>query len=122
MKDLLVSLIALVILGVLFVGFIYVTGSVRLDYGEGSHMIQPTAIDKTMYGHYKVYYRTSAYTQNSQEDYYFIDKDRSDLAEQMQKYIKNKDTVMVYYEKFVGWKGFTAPDSSPIIKIEIVEE
>ena len=29
---------------------------------------------------------------------------------------------MVYYDKWVGFKGITAPDTSPITKIEILEE
>ena len=39
----------------------------------------------------------------------------------MKDYIKTNKEVIVYYDKYVGWKGFTAPSESPITKIEIVE-
>ena len=40
----------------------------------------------------------------------------------MQECIKNGDTIMVYYDKWIGFKGVTAPSTSPITKIEILEE
>ena len=49
-------------------------GNLCLDFAAGSHRITPTAIDTDMFGNYKVYYKTSAYTQNSQEDFYYIQK------------------------------------------------
>ena len=102
----------------LFVGLF----SLRLDFASGQHRITPTSIDTDIWGNYKVYFKTSEYTQNANEDYYYIDKDNIELKEQMEECIKNEDTVMVYYDKWVGFKGITAPDTSPITKIEILEE
>ena len=102
----------------LFIGLF----SLRLDFASGQHRITPTSIDTDMWGNYKVYFKTSEYTQNSQEDYYYIDKNNTELKEQMEECIKNEDTVMVYYNKWIGFKGITAPATSPIIKIEVLEE
>lgn len=97
-------------------------GNLCLDFASGNHRITPTAVDTDMWGNYKVYYRTSQYTQNSQEDYYYIDKDDTELAEQMKEYVKQGKEVVVYYDKYVGFKGISAPCTSPIIKIELIEE
>lgn len=102
----------------LFVGLF----SLRLDFASGQHRITPTSIDTDIWGNYKVYFKTSEYTQNLNEDYYYIDKDNTELKEQMEECIKNGDTVMVYYDKWVGFKGITAPDTSPITRIEVLEE
>lgn len=99
---------------------IALVGNLCLDFASGSHRITPTAVDSDMWGNYKVYYRTSQYTQNSQEDYYYIDRDNSELAEQMKKYVSEGVEVIVYYDKYIGFKGFMNPSSSPIVKIEIV--
>lgn len=107
----------LVFVALFFIGLF----SLRLDFASGSHRITPTAIDNDIWGNYKVYYKTSEYTKNSDEDYYYIDKDNLELVEQMKDVIKNGKTVIAYYEKYVGFKGLTAPDSSPIIKIEVIE-
>lgn len=96
--------------------------SLRLDFASGQHRITPTSIDTDMWGNYKVYFKTSEYTQNSNEDYYYIEKGNEELKNQMEECIKKGETVMVYYDKWVGFKGITAPDTSPIIKIEILEE
>lgn len=93
----------------------------RLDFAKGSHRIMPTAVDTDFWGNYKVYYKTSAYTQNSQEDYYYIDKNSEELAKKMQEYVITGDEVIVYYDKYVGWKGISAPATSPIIRIEEVQ-
>lgn len=95
---------------------------IRLDFASGQHRITPTSIDTDVWGNYKVYFKTSEYTQNSQENYYYIDKDDTELKEQMEECIKNGNTVMVYYDRYIGFKGITAPDTSPITKIEILEE
>lgn len=97
-------------------------GGFHLDYQSGSHKIIPTAVDNDMFGNYKVYYRTTEYTKNSEEDYYYIDKNNTELAEQMREYIKQGKDVIVYYDKYIGFKGFTAPSSSPITKIEPLEK
>lgn len=96
--------------------------SVRLDFASGQHRITPTSIDTDMWGNYKVYFKTSEYTQNSQEDYYYIDKNNTEIKEQMEECIKNGETIMIYYDKYIGFKGITAPDTSPIIKIEVLEK
>lgn len=71
-----------------------------------------------MCGNYKVYYRTSNYTQNNQEDYYYIKKEDAELAEKMKEYVAEGKEVVVYYDKWVGFKGISAPGTSPITKIE----
>ena len=112
----------LIFVGAIIILFFIGLFSLKLDFASGQHRITPTSIDTDMWGNYKVYFKTSEYTQNSNEDYYYIDKDNTELKEQMEECIKNGDTVMVYYDKWVGFKGITAPDTSPITKIEILEE
>lgn len=119
---LMVIVVLFVIAIVIFFGCV-MFGNLCLDFAAGSHRITPTAVDVAdMWGNYKVYYRTSQYTSNSQEDYYYIDKDNTELAEQMKEYVKQGKEVIVYYEKYVGFKGISHPSVSPITKIEIVEE
>lgn len=112
----------LIFVGAIIILFFIGLFSLRLDFASGQHRITPTSIDTDMWGNYKVYFKTSEYTQNANEDYYYIDKENTELKEQMEECIKNGDTVMVYYDKWVGFKGITAPDTSPITKIEILEE
>lgn len=112
----------LILVGAIIILFCVGLFSLRLDFASGQHRITPTSIDTDIWGNYKVYFKTSEYTQNSNEDYYYIDKDNTELKEQMEECIKNGDTVMVYYDKWVGFKGITAPDTSPITKIEILKE
>lgn len=112
----LLFVITFVILGVVGVF------SFKLDFVSGNHRITPTAVDTDIWGNYRVYYRTSQYTSNSQEDYYYIDKNNKELAEQMKEYVRTGKEVVVYYDTYVGFKGITAPDTSPIIKIELIEE
>ena len=111
-----------ILIGAIIILFFVGVFSLRLDFASGQHRITPTSIDTDMWGNYKVYFKTSEYTQNANEDYYYIDKDNTELKDQMQECIKNGDTVMVYYDKWVGFKGLTAPGTSPITKIEILEE
>lgn len=120
----LVGAIIKFIIFLLIVGFIIaaIFGNLCLDYAAGNHRITPTAVDTDYFGNYKVYYKTSQYTQNDQEDYYYIQKEDTELAEQMKKYVSEGKEVIVYYDKWVGFKGFTAPSQSPIIKIEEVKE
>lgn len=112
----------LILVGAIIILFCVGLFSLRLDFASGQHRITPTSIDTDIWGNYKVYFKTSEYTQNANEDYYYIDKDNTELKEQMEEYIKNGDTVMIYYDKWVGFKGITAPVTSPITKIEILEE
>ena len=41
---------------------------------------------------------------------------------EMKEYVRQGKEVVVYYEKYVGFKGISAPTSSPITKIELIEE
>ena len=112
----------LIFIGAIIILFFVGLFSLRLDFASGQHRITPTSIDTDICGNYKVYFKTSEYTQNSNEDYYYIEKDNEELKNQMEECIKNGKTIMVYYDKWVGFKGITAPDTSPITKIEILEE
>ena len=75
----LIGLIVKFIAFLLIIGFIAtaIFGNLCLDYAAGSHRITPTAVDTDMFGNYKVYYKTSQYTQNNQEDYYYIQKEEN---------------------------------------------
>lgn len=114
-EGLFTCIIFILIIGFMLVSFI---GNLCFDFESGSHRITPTAIDRDMFGNYKVYYKTSQYTQNQEEDYYYIQKEDTKLAEQMQEYIAEGKEVIVYYDEWVGFKGFTSPSESPIIRIE----
>ena len=111
------------IIMILFVGImlLLIFGNLCLDFASGSHRIIPTAVDNDMWGNYKVYYRTTAYTKNSEEDFYYIDKNNTKLADDMREDIKNGKEVIVYYDKYVGFMGISAPKSSPITKIEVIQ-
>ena len=90
----------------------------RFDYEAGQHSIIPTAIDSDFWGNYKVYYKTSFYETNSTESVYYIEKNRTDLVQTIQNCIKSQTQIIVYYDKWIGFKGLTSPNSSPIIKID----
>ena len=107
-------IIIIVIWGLL--GVLEITG-LRLDYSSGQHSIIPTAIDTDFWGNYKLYYKTTIVESNSSESYYYIEKDREDLVEIISECIKNKEEVVVYYDRWVGFKGIGSPETSPIIKI-----
>jgi hypothetical protein len=98
-----------------------VCSPLRFDFAGGNHRIIPTAIDTDLWGNYKVYYKTSDFTHNRTEDYYYIDKDQPDLAELASQNILGNKEMVVYYDRYIGWKGFTAPKTSPIIRIETVK-
>lgn len=112
-----VVVVALIVCVFAVISFV---GGLVFDFEAGSHRIIPTAMDTDMFGNYKVYFKTSEYTKNNEEDYYYIDKNNKEIAEQMQEYIKKGIEVVVYYDKYVGFKGFTAPRESPIVRIEEV--
>ena len=101
--------------------FIAFCAFVRCDFESGCHKITPTSIDNDFWGNYKVYFKTSDYTQNLQEDFYYVDKSNKELADQIRDCIKNNQTIMVYYDKQMGFYGCDAPQSSPIVRIEIIE-
>jgi len=118
----LLGFFALILIGTLIVLMIIGIMSLKLDFASGQHRITPTSMDTDIWGNYKVYYKTSEYTKDTEERYYYIEKDNTEIKEQMEECIKNQETIMIYYEKYVGFKGITAPDTSPIIRIEILEE
>lgn len=90
----------------------------RFDYEVGQHSIIPTAIDTDFWGNYKVYYKTNFYEPNSYESFYYIEKNRTDLVQTIEECIKAQTYIIVYYDKWIGFKGLTSPSSSPIIKID----
>lgn len=94
----------------------------RFDFASGVHMITPTAIDTDIWGNYKVYFKTNEFTNNKNEDYYYIDKDRKDLVEIVELVIMKHGDILAYYDKYVGWQGFTSPRSSPIVRVERIRE
>lgn len=118
----LLGMFILIFVGALIIFILIGIFSLRLDFASGQHRITPTSIDTDIWGNYKVYFKTSEYTQNSQEDYYYIEKGNEELKNQMEECIKNGETVMIYYDKWFGFKGITAPDTSPIIRIEVLKE
>lgn len=97
--------------------FFEVTG-LRFDYSSGQHSIIPTAIDTDFWGNYKLYYKTTIVESNSSESFYYIQKDREDLIEIIADCIKNKKEVVVYYDKWIGFKGLGSPETSPIVEIQ----
>lgn len=114
----LTGFIGLILIVLIFIALL----GTRFDFQSGSHRITPTSIDQDFWGNYKVYFKTSEYTQNSQEDFYYIEKDNVDLVEQIKECVKNGKAILVYYDKYIGWKGITAPSSAPIVRIEMIEE
>lgn len=111
-----------VIVSFFIIAVVILMAGLRFDYAEGGHKIKPTAVDSDFWGNYKVYYKTSEYTQNSQENYYWIDKNAPEMAEKIKEYIRANKEIIVHYDKYVGYKGISAPAESPIIRIELVEE
>lgn len=93
----------------------------HLDFASGSHRIKPTAVDTDMFGNYKVYFKTTEYEKNSQEDYYYIEKNNIDLVNEVRQIIKEGKEIIVYYDKYVGFHGWGSPDTAPITKVEIIE-
>ena len=93
----------------------------RFDFESGSHKITPTACDTDFFGNYKVYYKTSGFEKDIDEKFYYIEKGNTELADIIKDCIANNKTVMVTYEKYIGFKGFGAPDSSPITKIQVMD-
>ena len=120
--EVLLGIFIFLLIGSLIILFFYGLFSLRLDFASGSHRIIPTAVDNDIWGNYKVYFRTTEFTKNSDEDYYYIDKNNKELAEEMKGYVKQGKTVMVYYDRYIGFKGISAPGGSPITKIEVIED
>lgn len=93
----------------------------RFDFAGGSHRITPTAVDQDFWGNWKVYYRSpNSYVGEAEERFYYIEKGNQEIHDQIQEAIQNNWNVMVYYERWVGFKGIGSPKESPIIKVEPV--
>lgn len=107
-------------LGILIVTILIVfqVGGLRMDTAGGQHIIIPTAIDTDFWGNYKVYYKTTLYESNQSEGHYMIEKEREDLAQQIREYMRERKQILVHYDRYVGFKGMSSPNESPIIKIE----
>lgn len=111
-------IIGLVIFALLICACVF---CLHLDFASGSHRIKPTAVETDMFGNYKVYFKTTEYEKNSQEDYYYIEKNNIDLVNEVREIIKQGKEIIVYYDKYVGFHGFGSPDTAPITKLEIIE-
>lgn len=109
----------LVVVGILLIGLVALC--FRFDFAEGSHKIIPTAVDTDFFGNYKVYYKTSALTQNIEESVYYVSKDNPEIAEQIREALLENKEIVVYYGKMFGFYGFNAPREAPIYKVEFVE-
>ena len=115
------SILLGVVIVIAIVAGIGVCTLVRFDPAAGSHKIIPTAVDTDFFGNYQVYYRTTEFTKDSEEPFYYIDKENTALADEVRECIKAGQTIMVYYDRYVGLKGITAPAESPIVRIEVIE-
>lgn len=107
-----------------FIGIVAIFATIsafRWDFAGGSHRILPTAVDTDMWGNYKVYYRTTDFTKDEEESHYWISKGDNELADQMRDCVKQGEFIMVYYDSYWGLKGWTAPESAPITRIEIIK-
>ena len=93
----------------------------RFDFTGGTHRITPTAVDTDIWGNYKVYFKTSDLTLNNGEDFYYIQKGDKELIDYMERAIVEKNEVVIYYDRYVGYKGFMAPKTSPIVKIDTIK-
>jgi hypothetical protein len=109
-------------IGVVVLILLVIVGSqfIRFDYAAGSHRIIPTAVDTDFWGNYKVYFRTTEFTRNNEEDHYFVERGNTIIADQIREAIRNNQEIVVYYERYIGFKGITAPRSSPIVRIEVI--
>jgi len=118
----LIHRIAIVTIILIVLGGIFMATIFRFDWAAGSHRIWPTAIDTDFWGNYQVYFRTSIITANSEEDFYYISKGDERLADAVREAIRTNQEIVVHYDRWIGFKGFTAPRSSPIVRIEFIDE
>lgn len=100
----------------------WVLGSIRLEFKGGMHKIIPTSIEKEIFGNYKVYYKASPFAQDTKEKYYYIEKGQDEIVATIEAAILNTEEIAVYYNNYVGLKGFTAPPCSPIVRVEIIKK
>jgi hypothetical protein len=111
----------IVLLVMIFSLAVYLISPFRFDFSSGSHRMLPVAIDTDTWGNYRVYFRTNALAYNGGDDFYYIDKDRIELAQQAARAIVDDKEIVVYCDQYIGWKGFTAPTTSPIVRIETIQ-
>lgn len=114
------AMVAAIVLIVIAACVFNFANPIRFDYAGGSHRIIPTAVDTDFWGNYKVYFKTSEFTQNKNEDCYYIEKGQDAIAAQVNDAVASGKELVVYYDRYMGWKGFTAPKTSPIIKVETI--
>ena len=116
------KIVAVSVLAVIVIVLILTFASpFRFDYAAGSHRITPTAVDTNLWGNYVVYYRTTDLTRESEEGIYYIEKGNTAIANQLEEAMVGGNEVVVFYDRYVGWKGFTAPRTSPITRVEVVD-
>lgn len=95
----------------------------RFDYAGGTHLITPTAIDNTLFGNLKLYYKTSVFTGNGQEDFYYIERgDAKILLPIINDAILHGKQIIVHYPPYIGFKGILAPPTAPIKSIDIIKK
>lgn len=92
----------------------------RFDFAAGSHKIVPTACDQTFFGNWQVYYKTSQFEKDVEESYYYIQKGNDHLVKQVNDAILSGSEIVIYYDRWVGFKGITSPREAPIVRIELV--
>ena len=106
---------------VAFIVIPYLYFSFRFDYAGGSHRIIPTAVDRTLVGHYLVYYKTTVLTKDQDEGTYYILRRDKAIADQIQNAMVRGQEIVVFYDRWIGFKGVTSPHTSPIIRVEVVQ-
>ena len=94
--------------------------SFRFDYAAGTHRIIPTAVDTDFWGNYQVYFRITDFTGTEADEFYYIRKKDSEIAKQVQTAIANNQEIVIYYDRYIGFKGPIAPKSSPITRVETI--
>lgn len=111
-----ISVIIILILSVLGVL------TLRFDFAAGSHRIIPTAIDTNFWGHYRVYFRGAhdVFQADRDEDHYYILSGNTELVEQVRQAMINNQEIIVFYQRWVGFKPIGSPQTGPIYRIEII--
>ena len=96
--------------------------TLRLDFAAGSHRIIPTAVDTNFWGHYRVYFRGAhdVFLPDAEESHYYILRGNTELANEVRQAILNGQQIVVFYERWVGFKPIGSPSSGPIYRIEVV--
>ena len=107
----------LIIMAVASTGLVlYLANPFRFDLNAGARKITPVAVDNDVWGNRIVYFKTNPF---SDIEELYIEKDRGDLVEKVEEAIATGDELVVYRGQYFGYKGFTAPKTSPITKIQV---